>query len=370
MNFRSDNTAGASEKVLAALIAANGGAQAAYGADEVTARVEKALCEVFEREVAVFLVASGTAANSLALSCVTPPWGAVLCHAESHIAKDECGAPEFFSAGAKIVGLPGIGCKLEPSKVARQLARMPAGSLRDSQPAALSITQATEAGMVYTLEEIAALAETAQARRLAVHMDGARFTNALVTLRCSPAEMSWKSGIDILSFGATKNGCLAAEAVIFFDKAKAAEMPFRRKRSGHTLSKGRLLAAQMEAYLEGGHWLDLARRANDAAERLEQALLSLPGVRIGWPRQANEVFPIIPDAVHQRLRSANAVYHPWSPDWLPQPSMPRAGETLYRFVTSFRTSSLEIEALAAAGQAEPSASPSVKASRAPQKRGV
>jgi threonine aldolase len=353
MNFRSDNTAGASEKVLAALIAANGGVQAAYGADEITARVEKALCEVFERDIAVFLVASGTAANSLALSCVTPPWGAVLCHAESHIAKDECGAPEFFSAGAKIVGLPGIGCKLDPATVAKQLARMPAGSPSDSQPAALSISQASEAGMVYSLGETSALAKVAHSRNLAVHMDGARFANALVTLGCTPAEMSWKAGIDMLSFGATKNGCLAAEAVIFFDKSKAVDMPFRRKRSGHTLSKGRLLAAQMEAYLQAGHWLDLARRANHAALRLEQALLSLPGVRIGWPRQANEVFPILPAAIDERLRAANAAYHPWSPDWLPPKSMPRAGEALFRFVTSFRTSSAEIEALGAAGQPEP-----------------
>jgi threonine aldolase len=351
MNFRSDNTAGASEKVLAALIAANGGPQTAYGNDEITARVEKRLCEVFERDLAMFLVASGTAANSLALACVTPPWGAVLCHAESHIAKDECGAPEFFSGGAKLVELPGIGCKLKPETVAGQIARMPS-SVHAVQPAALSISQATECGMIYSPDEIAALAEIAHEHRLAMHMDGARFANALVSLGCTPAEMSWKAGIDILSFGATKNGCLAAEAVIFFDKAKAAEMSRRRKRSGHTLSKGRLLAAQMEAYLDDGHWLDLAKRANEAAGHLERTLLTLPGVRIGWKRQANEVFPIIPDRLHQRLAGAGAVYHPWSPDWLPPDVMPRAAETLYRFVTSFRTSSAEIEALAAAGQGE------------------
>jgi threonine aldolase len=353
MNFRSDNTAGASDKVLAALIAANGGAQAAYGADEMTSRVEKALSQVFECEVAAFLVASGTAANSLALACVTPPWGAILCHAESHIAQDECGAPEFFSAGAKIVGLPGMGCKLDPATIVEQLARMPAGSFHNCQPAALSITQATECGMVYSPAEIAALAEVAHGRRLAMHMDGARFANALLTLGCTPAEMTWKSGIDIVSFGATKNGCFAAEAVVFFDKAKAAEMTFRRKRSGHTLSKGRLLAAQMDAYLRDGHWLDLAKHANDAAAQLEQALLSLPGVKIGWPRQANEVFPIIPDAIDQRLRAAGAVYHPWSSDWLPPKSAPGTGESLFRFVTSFRTSSGEVEALREAGRSEP-----------------
>ncbi|SDR46936.1 L-threonine aldolase [Rhizobiales bacterium GAS113] len=363
MNFRSDNTAGASEKVLAALIAANGGSQASYGADDLTSRVEKRLCELFERDVAVFLVTTGTAANSLSLSCLSPPWGAVLCHAESHIAEDECGAPEFFSAGAKIVGLPGTGCKLAPQTVAGQLERMPAGSLRNAQPAALSLTQATEAGTVYSLAEIAALTEVARSRRLGVHMDGARFANALVTLGCTPAEMTWKAGIDVLSFGATKNGCLAAEAVIFFDKEKAGEMIFRRKRSGHTLSKGRLLAAQIDAYLRDDHWLHLARHANHAGVELEKALLSLPGVRIGWPREANEVFAILPQAVDQRLRAAHIVYHPWSPDFLPAKSMPREGETLFRFVTSFRTTAMEIEAVSSLAHQEPAATRRVKVKR-------
>jgi threonine aldolase len=360
MNFRSDNTAGASEKVLAALIAANAGAQVSYGGDDITLRVETTLGRLFEREVAVFLVTTGTAANSLALSCLTPPWGAVLCHAESHIAEDECGAPEFFSAGAKIVGLPGIACKLAPETLARQLERMPAGSPSQVQPAALSLTQATEAGTVYSRAEIAALTGIAHARRLGTHMDGARFANALVTLGCTPAEMTWKAGIDVLSFGATKNGCLAAEAVIFFDKEKAAEMVFRRKRSGHTLSKGRLLGAQLEAYLRDDHWLALARHANGAAAELEQALLSLPGARIGWPRQINEVFAILPEAVDGRLRAAGIAYHPWSPEWLPAEAMPRSGETLFRFVTSFRTSAMEIEAVRALARQEPPSAPGVR----------
>ena len=361
MNFRSDNTAGASEKVLAALVAANGGTEAAYGADTLTKQVEKQLCEIFERDVASFLVVNGTAANSLALACAAPPYGAILCHVESHIADDECGAPEFFSGGAKVVGLPGIGCKLEPATLAAKLERMPAHSLRHSEPTALSLTQATEAGTLYTVEEIAALAEIARSRDLMVHMDGARFANALVSLGCTPAEMTWKAGVDVLSFGATKNGCLAAEAVVFFDKSKAMEMAIRRKRAGHTLSKGRFLAAQMQAYLSDGHWLDLARRANRAAEQLEKALLSLPGVRLGWPRQSNGVFAILPEAVDRRLRKANASYHPWSSDWLPVKSMPKKGETLFRFVTSFRTTAMEIEKLHAAGQTEPMAVPRVTA---------
>ncbi|MBV8447707.1 MAG: low specificity L-threonine aldolase [Hyphomicrobiales bacterium] len=361
MNFRSDNIAGASEKVLAALMDANGGTQPAYGTDELTKKVEKSLCEIFERDLAAFLVVNGTASNSLALSCAAPPWGAVLCHAESHIADDECGAPEFFTGGAKLFGLPGIACKLEPATVAAKLERMPPRSLRFSEPMALSITQATEAGTIYTCDEIAALTKVARSRGLAVHMDGARFANALVALGCTPAEMTWKAGVDILSFGATKNGCLAAEAVIFFDKAKATEMAIRRKRAGHTLSKGRFLAAQMLAYLDNGHWLDLASHANAAAEKLEEALLSLPGVRLGWPRQSNAVFAILPEVIDQRLRNANVSYHAWSPDWLPVKTRPSPGETLYRFVTSFRTSEAEIEALRTAGRPEPIASSGVRA---------
>ena len=355
MNFRSDNTAGASEKVLAALIAANGGSQPSYGVDEFTQRAEAKLAAIFEREVAVFLVTTGSAANSLSLACLTPPWGAVLCHAESHISEDECGAPEFYSGGAKIIGLPGIGCKLTPEIVARQLERMPSGSLRNVQPSALSLTQSTEAGTVYSVAEISALTEVARSRGLGVHMDGARFANALLTLGCTPAEMTWKAGIDVLSFGATKNGCLAAEAVIFFDKAKSVEMAFRRKRSGHTLSKGRLLGAQLEAYLDNDHWLDLASQANRAAARLEEALLALPGVRIGWPRQANEVFAILPQEVDRRLRAAGIVYHPWSPDWVAPLDVPRSGETLYRFVASFRTTALDIDAVRRVAK-EPAAS--------------
>ena len=361
MNFRSDNTAGASEKVLAALIEANGGAQPAYGADELTKEVEKSLCEIFERDIAAFLVVNGTAANSLALACAAPPWGGVLCHMESHVFDDECGAPEFFTGGGKLVGLPGVACKLEPATVAMKLERMPARSLRHSELTALSITQATEAGTIYTCDEIAALTEVARSRGLTVHMDGARFANALVALGCTPAEMTWKAGVDILSFGATKNGCLAAEAVIFFDKGKSSEMAIRRKRAGHTLSKGRFLAAQMQAYLKDGHWLELARNANAAAAKLEEALLSLPGVRLGWPRQSNAVFAILPEGVDQRLRSAKATYHAWSPDWLPVKSMPKPGETLFRFVTSFRTSAAEIETLRAISHSEPIASRSVRA---------
>jgi threonine aldolase len=348
MNFASDNVAGASERVMAALVAANQGALPAYGADEITTRVERRLSEVFEREVAAFMVPTGTAANALALASLTPPWGAILCHEESHVADDECGAPEFFSNGAKLVPLTGTGCRVSPADVAATLVRFVPGAVKHVQPAVLSISQATECGLVYAPDEVRALAETVRARGLALHMDGARFANALVATGASPAEMTWKAGVDILSFGATKNGCLMAEAVIVFDPAGAGELPWRRKRGGHLLSKNRLIAAQLEAYLADGHWLDLARHANDAAAALAGAVLAIPGARLAWPRQANEVFAILPRTVDARLRAAGGRYHEWSHRFLPAGEIVGDGEVLVRLVTSWRTQAADIDAFARA----------------------
>lgn len=347
MNFASDNVMGASPPVLEALVRANAGAQAAYGNDAYTARVEAQLGEVFERPVAAILVTTGTAANALALGVLVPPWGSVLCHEESHINDDECGAPEFFTHGAKLVGLPGVGGKLAPETVLGALARIPP-SEKAMQPAALSLTQATEAGLAYRPDEIGRLAEIARSRGLALHMDGARFANALVTLGCSPAEMTWRAGVDILSFGATKNGCLAAEAVILFDEARAAELRVRRKRAGHTLSKGRLVAAQLEGYLAGGHWLDNARHANAMARRLADALKRRPGVRLAWPNEANEVFPILPRKLDARLRAAGFLYHYWESRALTPGERIGADETMVRLVTSFATQAADVDRLIAA----------------------
>jgi threonine aldolase len=336
MNFVSDNTAGASAPVMAAIAAANDGNAAAYGTDAWTGRVEALFAEIFEREVAVFLVTSGTAANALALASITRPWGAVLTHEESHIADDECGAPEFFSGGAKLVGLPGDGNRISPERVTQALARLREGALHQVQPQALSITQATECGMIYTPAEVRALSEAAAPRKLAFHMDGARFANALVALGCTPAEITWKAGVDVLSFGGTKNGAWAAEAVIFFDPAKAAEMKWRRKRSGHTLSKGRLIGAQFEGLLGGGHWLDLARHANAMAAELAGALAA-QGVPLAWPCQANEVFPIVSAPLQQALQQAGFGYVPWSQTALPRDIVLEDGAVVGRFVMSFAT---------------------------------
>jgi threonine aldolase len=353
MNFASDNTAGASPAILAAVLAANDGWASAYGADPLTAKAASLLCEVFGREAACFLVSTGTAANALALGAICPPFGAVFCHARSHIIEDECGAPEMFTSGAKLVGIEGRAGKIAPAELKAVLADFPRGPERQVQPAALSLSQATESGTVYTCQELAELAALAHGAGLTVHMDGARFANALVSLNCTPAEMSWKAGIDVLSFGATKNGALASEAVIFFDPAKAASLPFRRKRSGHTLSKGRFLGAQMTTYLEGGHWLELAKAANGQAKRLAQGLAGLPGVRIPWQCEANEVFAILPSTADAALKAHGAVYYPWKfRDLSLGCAPPASNEVFIRLVTSFATCSSDIDRfIAIAGSA-------------------
>ena len=345
MNFGSDNAAGASPKVMEALMAANQGVAAAYGADAWTTRVEAQLSDVFEREIGVSLLATGTAANALALACVTRPWSAVLCHDASHIMDDECGAPEFFTDGAKLVGIGGVGGKLDPGSVASRLARMPHGSVKQVQPACLSISQLTECGLVYSPSEIAALKEAIRPRGLKLHMDGARFANAVASLGCTPAEITWKAGVDVLSFGVTKNGAWAAEAVLFFDPAGGDAMPWRKKRAGHTLSKGRFVAAQFEALLHDGHWLDLARLANARARRLAAGLSAVEGVRLGWACEGNEVFAIMPKALSAGLRAAGAVFYDWAEGALDPANALRAGEGIHRFVCSFATGEAEISAL-------------------------
>ena len=345
MNFASDNVVGASRPVLGAILAASEGAEAAYGADSWTARAEAMLAEVFEHDVSVFLVATGTGANALALAAATPPWGAVLCHAESHVMDDECGAPEMFTAGAKLVGIPGPSGRITPEGVAQALDRYPRGVAKAVQPTLLSVSQVTEAGTLYGLGELRALSVLAHGAGLKVHLDGARFANALVALGCTAAEMTWKAGVDIVSFGATKNGCLAAEAVIFFDKALAADMPYRRKRSGHTVSKGRLLGAQLVGYLENGHWLENARHANAAAARLSAGIVSAPQVRLAWPTEANEVFALLPAALAEALLARGFRFAPWASDSLPPGVALGEGERFVRFVTSFASRMQDIDAL-------------------------
>jgi threonine aldolase len=346
MNFASDNTAGVAPAILDAIARANDGYALGYGSDAVTARVEQRLAQVFEHELAVFLVPTGTAANALALAQVTPPWGAVLCHGESHIATDECGAPEFFGGGLKLIGLAGEGGKIAPATLEAALARGPWGGPHHVSAAAVSLSQATEAGTIYRPHEIARLADIARGRGLAVHMDGARFANALVRTNTTPAELTWRAGVDVLSFGATKGGALAAEAVIFFDPARAGGMQERRKRGGHLLSKHRFLAAQVEAYLADDLWLDLARHANRMADRLVERLASA-GIEPVWPVEANEVFVPLGAEADRRLKAAGASYYPWTSASLPAGLVVAPGATVVRLVTSFSTTEAEIDRFAA-----------------------
>ena len=351
MNFASDNTAPVAPAILDALAEASRGYARGYGNDDWTAAAERRLCDVFERDVAAFLVPTGTAANALALAQVSPPWGVILCHAESHILTDECGAPEFFGHGVKLVGLSGDGGKITANGLQGALAGYGGHSPHQVIPSALSITQATEAGTIYRIEEIAALAEIARQRSLAVHMDGARFANALARLNVSPAEMTWRSGIDVLSFGATKGGALAAEAVIFFDRATAAHFAERRKRGGHLLSKHRFIAAQFLAYLADHRWLTLAGHANRMADKLAAALadIGLPPV---WPVEANLVFVVMPRALNAKLTAAGANYYVRNSENLDI----GANNILVRLVTSFATVDEDIERfvnLCARSQARP-----------------
>ena len=345
MNFASDNGAGAAPEILEAIVASSRVNAPAYGADDYTARAAAMLSDVFETRVAAFLVATGTAANALALSVLARPWEAVFCHEEAHIHDDECGAPEFFTGGAKLVGIAGEGGKIAPAALRETLACFPRGLVKSSQPGALSLSQATEAGTVYQVGEIAELCDIAHQAGIGAHMDGARFANALVASRLTAAELTWRAGVDALSFGATKNGALACEAVVFFDPALAENFNYLRKRGGHTLSKGRFLGAQMEAYLRDGLWLRLAERANGAARRLREGLANVPGVRLAWPTDANEVFAVAPEATAAAWRAGGAKLSDWTTRSISDERAPREGEILVRLVTSFETTAAEIEQL-------------------------
>jgi len=342
MNFASDNTAGIAPEIFDALARANTGFAMGYGNDALTQRAEKAVAEFFEHEAAVFFVTTGTAANALALAHLCPPWGAVLCHAESHIVTDECGAPEFFGGGLRLAALPGEGCKLSLSTVEAAIKRYSGHRPHQSNAAVLSLTQATEAGTVYQPEEIAELAELAHAHGVKVHMDGARFANALQRLNASPAELTWKAGVDAVSIGATKAGAMGAEAVVFFDRAAAEFMGERRKRTGHLLSKHRFVAAQFEGFLANDNWRRLARHTNAMADLLSQRLTAA-GYPPVWPVEANLVFVVLPKALDGPLRDAGATYYVRQSDSLPSARKIAPDEMLVRLVTSFATTEAEID---------------------------
>lgn len=345
MNFASDNVTGVAPEILAALAAANAGTAAPYGEDAVTARLQARMAEVFETEVVVFPVATGTAANALALAAITPPYGAIYCHEAAHINAEECGAPEFFTGGAKLVDLAGADGKLRPGDLVEIVDAARAGGVHRVQPAAISLTQASDCGTVYSPEELRAIAEFAHAQGLSVHMDGARFANAVASLDLAPAELTWRVGVDVLSFGATKNGALAAEAVVFFNRALAEGFGFRRKRAGHLFSKMRFLSAQLEAYLAEDLWLRNAAHANRMAARLAEGLGRLAGVELVYPVQANEIFARLPEPVVAGLLADGFTFYRWDD----APGDDTAGQ-LVRLVTAFDTEPAAVGAFLAAAE--------------------
>ena len=337
MFFASDNGSGAAPEIITAITRANDGYARSYGADPIMARVKTLVRDLFEApEAEVYLVATGTAANSLSIALLTPPWAAIFAHAEAHVAVDECGAPEFFTDGAKMIGVAGEHGKMTPQSLSDALSRVGEGGVHGVQRGMLTLTNVTEAGTVYTPTEIAALTALAKAKGLPCHLDGARFANALVATGSTPAEMTWKASIDVLSLGGTKNGCLGVEAVVLFDPAKAWELELRRKRAGHLFSKHRYLSAQMEAYLTDGLWLRLATQANAMGARLVQGLAQIPGTSLLHPAPANMLFPLWPLGTNDRAAARGAVYYA-----MPAPK----GQEWGRLVASWSTTAEDVDAV-------------------------
>ncbi len=310
MYFASDNAGPAHPSVLNAMIAANQGYAMGYGADPIMASVRTKIRDLFEApEACVYLVATGTAANSILLGTMANPWDTVFCTAMAHINEDECNAPEFYMGGAKLTLVPDDKARMTPEELRAAIGKEQSRGVHGPQRGPVSITQVTEKGTVYSLDQIRAITAVARDFGLKTHLDGARFTNALVALDCSPAEMTWKAGIDTVSFGGTKNGLLGVEACVIFDPALAWEFELRRKRGGHLFSKHRYLSAQMDAYLTDGLWLDMARAANARTAQLANGMRSHAATEMLYPVEANIIFFRATRAEHQRLKQGGAIYY-------------------------------------------------------------
>jgi threonine aldolase len=338
MNFKSDNEAPAHPRILQAVVEANEGFATAYAEDRWSQKLDDAFSEQFETRCRVLPLATGTAANSVTLAAFCPPWGAVLCHRLAHIQNDEGGAPEFYTHGAKLIALDGDDGRLAAEPLAAAIDGAGTHGVHNVKPSAVSITQATECGTAYRPEQIAALAEVAHSRGLPLHMDGARFANAVDHLAVSPADLTWRAGVDVLSFGATKNGALTAEAIVVFgddpDPAVLEAMARMRKRGGHLLSKMRYVSAQLLAMLEDGLWLDLAHSANAAAAQLAAAIEAHPTARLAWPVEANEVFMHLPLDDLAALKAQGFQFHVWP-----------GHDDLARLVCSFATTPQDVDGL-------------------------
>ncbi|MGR6429292.1 threonine aldolase family protein [Rhizobium sp. PAMB 3174] len=341
MFFASDNWAGAHPAISERLFKESGRFAAAYGTSDLDRHVEKTFNEIFEKEVAVFFVGTGTAANSLALASIEKAGGVTFCHSDAHVVADECGAPEFFANASRLFTVPGPEGKIDPARLQAAIRRFPQDAVHQGRAQAVTITQATEAGTIYSLQEIETISAIAAEHGLPLHMDGARFANALVALGATPAEMTWKRGVDVLSFGATKNGCWCAEALVFFKPDMARDLPFIRKRGAQLFSKTRFIAAQFDAYLKDDLWLELAGHANAMADQLRDGLDKSPHGHQAWPTQSNEVFAVIDESVAKKAEQAGAKFYDW-PVPVDEPYMLKDNQRLIRLVTSFATSEEDV----------------------------
>ena len=337
-NFRSDNETPVAAAIMDAILEANQGTAWAYAEDDWSMKLDQAFSDLFGTEVVVLPVSTGTVANSIALATVTPPWGSVFCHSGAHIQNDECGAPEFFGNGLRLVPVDGQQGKLRPSALIEAIRSAEGHGVHSYKASALSLTQATEAGTVYSIEEVAALCDSAHSMGLKTHMDGARFGNAIASLGCNPAEVTVEAGIDMLSFGASKNGCMAAEALIIFNQPQWRETAERlRKRSGHLLSKMRYVSAQLLAYIENDLWLGMATHANRQAAKFSEAIENQTGACLEYPVEANEVFVKWTKQGFDGLASQGIEFGLWP-----------GRDDLARFVFGHSTNDEDIEALISA----------------------
>ncbi|RAI01754.1 low specificity L-threonine aldolase [Acuticoccus sediminis] len=330
VDLRSDNVAGAAPQIVEAVVRASTGTARSYGADEWTARLQTAFSELFEHDCVVQPTLTGTATNALALSLLVPAWGAVCCSGVAHIHDSECGAGEMFTGGAKLIPLGHEEGRLRPAVLERYLAKAAGAGTAVAPPKVLSLTEATECGTLYNVDEVAELAAVARGFGLRVHMDGARFANAVAALGCTPAELTWRSGVDVLSFGATKNGALAAEAVVAFDPALAEALRYRARKAGQVLSKMRFVSAQLDAYVADGLWLNLAGHANKMAARLAGGMRSIDGIALLYPVDINEIFCRVDEVLSSRLDAANVGFFD-------------RGEGEIRMVTAFSNTADEMD---------------------------
>jgi len=332
IDFRSDNVATVSPDIMRAIAAANDGTAAAYGDDGISRELNRRLSALFETEVSVFPVATGTAANALGLAALARPWGGIYCHEQAHIHTAEGGATEAYTHGTKLIPLPGINYRLAPETLRTALARVDHGSRNRPQPDAVSITQASEWGTVYRLDEIAAIGDIARNNKIRFHMDGARFANALARLGCTPADMTWRRGVDILSFGATKNGAMSADAIVLFDQTLVEPLSYRLRAAGQTWSKMRFAAAQLMAYVENDLYVHLAGTSNALATRLAQGLNQIAGVSLAAPVEANLLFVNLPQPAIKALAAAGVLFR-------------QRDETIIRLVTRFDGTEAEVDQL-------------------------